>query len=95
MNFPSFAIGITPQAGEPKGFGEINIPIKIGEQIIKSGDWIVGDIDGVVVIPEEKVVEITNRAMDVFERENRIRKEIKDGSTLSSVTELLRWEKTK
>ncbi|HOV22345.1 MAG TPA: DUF561 domain-containing protein [bacterium] len=95
MNFPSFAVGITPQAGEPKGFGEINVPIKIGGQVVKPGDWIVGDIDGVVVIPEEKVVEITNRAMDVFERENRIRKEIKDGSTLSSVAELLRWEKTK
>lgn len=95
MNFPVFASVITPQAGEPKGFGEINIPVKIGGQIIKPGDWIVGDMDGVVVIPEEKIVEITNRAMDVLEKENRIRKEIKDGSTLSSVTELLKWEKAR
>jgi len=95
MNFPAFATVITPQAGEPKGFGEINVPIKIGGQVIKPGDWIVGDMDGVVVIPEEKIVEITNRAMDVFEKENRIRKEIKDGSTLSSVTELLKWEKAR
>ena len=95
MNFPAFAAVITPQAGEPKGFGEINIPIKIGGQVIKPGDWIVGDRDGVVVIPEEKIVEITNRAMDVLEKENRIRKEIKDGSTLSSVTELLKWEKVR
>lgn len=95
MEFPAFATIITPQAGEPKGFGEINIPIKIGTQTVKPGDWIVGDTDGVVVIPQEIAVEITNRAMDVLERENRIRKEIKDGSTLSSVTELLRWEKTR
>jgi hypothetical protein len=31
--------------------------------------------------------------MDVLEKENRIREEIKEGSTLSKVTELLRWEK--
>jgi 3-hexulose-6-phosphate synthase/6-phospho-3-hexuloisomerase len=37
--------------------------------------------------------EYSNRGMDVLERENRIREEIKEGSTLSKVTELLRWEK--
>jgi hypothetical protein len=31
--------------------------------------------------------------MDVLEKENRIREEIKAGSTLSQVTELFRWEK--
>lgn len=95
LKFPVFAKIIAPSAGEPKGFGEINIPIKIGEQIISPGDWIVGDLDGVVVIPKEKVVEIANRAMDVFERENRIRKEILEGGTLSKVMDLLRWEKPK
>jgi len=82
-----------PTAGEPKGFGEVGTPVKVGEVRINPGDWIVGDDDGVVAIPGEKVVEFTNRAMDVLEKENRIRKEIEEGSTLSSVTELLRWEK--
>jgi len=95
LKFPVFASIITPSAGEPKGYGEINVPIKIEGQIISPGDWIAGDMDGVVVIPEEKVVEIANRAMDVFERESRIRKEIMEGGTLSSVMDLLRWEKPK
>jgi len=38
-------------------------------------------------------VEIANRAMDVLEKENRIRKEIREGGTLSGVMELLKWEK--
>ncbi|MDD5454915.1 MAG: bifunctional hexulose-6-phosphate synthase/ribonuclease regulator, partial [Candidatus Ratteibacteria bacterium] len=59
------------------------------------GDWIVGDDDGVVVVPQAKSAEMANRAMDVLEKENRVRKEIKEGSTLSQVTELLRWEKTR
>ena len=93
IKFPVFAKHTAPQCGEPKGFGEINVPLRFGGQQIFPGDWIVGDADGVVVIPKEKAVEIANRSMDVLERENRIRKEIEDGGTLSSVMELLKWEK--
>ncbi|MCX7716165.1 MAG: orotidine 5'-phosphate decarboxylase, partial [Endomicrobia bacterium] len=93
VKFPSFARIVSPQAGEPKGFGEINVPVNVAGMKIFPGDWIVGDDDGVVVIPKEKIVEITNRAMDVLEKENRIRKEIQEGSSLAKVQDLLRWEK--
>jgi len=93
LKFPAYARFITPTAGEPRGFGEIGIPIRIGGVSVFTGDWLVGDEDGIVVVPQKKAVEIANRAMDVLERENRIREEIKAGGTLSSVTELLRWEK--
>jgi 3-hexulose-6-phosphate synthase/6-phospho-3-hexuloisomerase len=93
LKFPAFARVVTSAAGEPKGFGEIGVPVRIGGLIVHPGDWIVGDEDGVVVIPQKEVVEIANRAMDVLERENRIRKEIMDGGTLGGVTHLLRWEK--
>ncbi|MCD6311000.1 MAG: orotidine 5'-phosphate decarboxylase [Elusimicrobia bacterium] len=95
MNLPVFSSAVTPQAGEPKGFGEIGVPGVISGVRIKKGDWIIGDDDGVVVIPKEKAAEFTNRAMDVLERENRIREEIKEGSTLASVAQLLMWEKQK
>ncbi|MBA3065063.1 orotidine 5'-phosphate decarboxylase [bacterium] len=95
MKLPVFASLVTPQAGEPKGFGEIGVPVVISGVRIKTGDWIIGDDDGVVVIPKEKAAEFTNRAMDVLERENRIREEIKEGSTLASVAQLLMWEKQK
>lgn len=93
LKFPAFASLITPQAGEPKGFGEINVPIVIYGIKIHPGDWLVGDDDGVMVIPKDVAVEFTNRAMNVLETENRLRKEIKDGSSLSKVVELLKWEK--
>ena len=90
---PAFAKMITPAAGEPKGFGEIGVPVNIGGIKVFPGDWIVGDDDGVMVLPDKKAIEFTNRAMDVLERENRIRKEIKEGGTLGKLTELLKWEK--
>ncbi len=93
LRFPAFARYISPQAGEPKGFGEINVPINVSGVKIFPGDWIVGDDDGVVVIPKEKLIETTNRAMDVLEKENRLRAEIQQGSSLAKVQDLLRWEK--
>ena len=93
LKFPIFSKLITPTAGEPRGFGEINVPIKCGGVKVRDGDWISGDDDGVVVIPKEKAVEVANRALDVFEKENRIREEIKRGSTLSKVVKLKKWEK--
>lgn len=93
LRFQVFAREITPAAGEPKGFGEIGVPVKVGGVEISPGDWLKGDDSGLVRIPRGWLVETANRAMDVLEKENRIRKEIREGGTLSSVTELLRWEK--
>jgi 3-hexulose-6-phosphate synthase/6-phospho-3-hexuloisomerase len=93
MKFPAFSRLVMPNAGEPKGFGEIGVPVTVGNMRVEPGDWLLGDDDGVVVLPKAIAVEYANRSMDVLEKENRIREEIKEGSTLSQVTELLRWEK--
>jgi len=52
---------------------------------VSPGDWVLGDDDGVVVVPKDRAVEFANRAMDVLERENRIRAEIVAGSRLERV----------
>lgn len=92
IDFPLFSRHISPKAGEPKGHGEIGCEVVVGGQKVRTGDWIVGDESGVVVIPKEIAVEMANRAIDVFERENRIREEIQRGKTLSDVLELEKWE---
>jgi 3-hexulose-6-phosphate synthase/6-phospho-3-hexuloisomerase len=93
LKFPAFSKLVMPNAGEPKGFGEIGVPVTVANMKVEPGDWLLGDGDGVVVLPRAIAVEYANRAMDVLEKENRIREEIKEGSTLAKVTELLRWEK--
>jgi 3-hexulose-6-phosphate synthase / 6-phospho-3-hexuloisomerase len=92
LNFPCFSRHVAPHAGEPKGLGEIGSEIECGGQRVHTGDWIVGDESGLIVVPREQAVEMANRALDVLERENRIREEIKRGGTLSSVLELEKWE---
>jgi len=93
MKFPLFAKAIVPNAGEPKGFGEINAEIQCCGQYVRAGDWIVGDESGVVVIPAERAYEIARRALEVRKTEERIREEIRRGSTLSEVAQLIKWEK--
>jgi len=93
IGFPCFSRHIASNAGEPKGYGGIGHEIVCGGVSIKTGDWIIGDESGVVVVPQENAVEVANRALDVMERENRIREEIKRGGTLSGVLSLEKWEK--
>jgi 3-hexulose-6-phosphate synthase/6-phospho-3-hexuloisomerase len=94
LRFPCFARHVASACGEPKGYGEIGATIRMEGIEINTGDWILGDDDGLVVLPRAQAAEMTNRAMDCLERENRIRAEIRAGSTtLGQVVELLRWEK--
>jgi 3-hexulose-6-phosphate synthase/6-phospho-3-hexuloisomerase len=93
MNYPIFASAITPNAGEPKGMGEINAEIICGGQTVRPGDYIVGDESGVVVVPKERAYEIARRAKMVEETESRLYEEIRRGKTLSQVANLKKWEK--
>lgn len=93
MGFPCFSRHTASNAGEPKGYGGIGHEIVCGGVTVRTGDWIIGDESGVVVVPQEHALEVANRAIDVMERENRVREEIQRGGTLSSVMKLEKWEK--
>jgi 3-hexulose-6-phosphate synthase/6-phospho-3-hexuloisomerase len=93
MKYPVFASAIVPNAGEPKGMGEINAEITCGSQTVRPGDYIVGDESGVVVVPKDRAYEIAKRAKMVEETESRLYEEIRRGKTLSQVVNLKKWEK--
>ncbi|HID25317.1 MAG TPA: bifunctional hexulose-6-phosphate synthase/ribonuclease regulator [Thermoplasmata archaeon] len=93
IDFPVFCRHVSSNAGEPKGFGEIGAEVTCGGQTVRTGDWIIGDDSGVVVVPQERAQEIANRAVDVKEHEDRIREEIKRGGSLGTVLKVKKWEK--
>ena len=93
QNFAAFARHIMPNAGEPRGFGEIGVPIRVGGVTVEPGDWILGDDDGVCLIPRDRALEWANRGLEWLEQENRLRREIESGSTLAQVAQLAKWEK--
>lgn len=60
-DFPVFARGVTPIGPLHRGPGEINHPIAAGGIVVHPGDVIVGDANGVVVVPKEQAQEIVDR----------------------------------
>ncbi len=95
LDFPIFAKRVVPNAGEPKGFGEINVKIVCGGVEVNPGDWIVADENGIVVIPKRRAYEIAKRSLEVKKHEDRIRAEIESGKTLAEIVELYKWEKAR
>ena len=93
MDYPLFSSDVVPNAGDPKGMGEINSEIVCGGQTVRPGDYIVGDDSGVVVIPKERAYEIARRAKEVEKTEDRLFEEIRRGKSLSQVVNLEKWEK--
>jgi len=93
IKFPAFASASVPNAGDPKGMGEINAEITCGGLRVRPGDWIVGDDNGVMVVPAERAYEVARRALEVKKSEDRVRTEIERGKTLAQVMDLYKWEK--
>lgn len=52
-DFPVFARGVTPIGPLHRGPGEINCPISAGGVVVHPGDVVVGDLNGVVVVPQK------------------------------------------
>lgn len=69
LNFPVFSKGTTVASSGKAGVGEINVPISCGGQPVNPGDIIVGDADGVVVIPQEKAQAIYEKAVDKVQKD--------------------------
>jgi regulator of RNase E activity RraA len=63
------------------------VPIKIGDVVIKPGDVVLGDIDGVVVVPRDIAYEVLLRAEEIKENEKKIFGWVAEGQTVNEITE--------
>lgn len=86
MTFPVFGIGATP--ADSKGrldVVSIGAPIALDGVMIKCGDFILGDLDGVVVIPSEAADEALRLAQEKVSGENTVRDELAAGVPVAEV----------
>lgn len=86
MDFPLFYRGKCPLTS--KGRCEINecqIPVTLDGVTINPGDYIFGDIDGVVIIPKDLIEEVLDRAFALIQDENRVRDGLLSGDSLEKV----------
>ena len=64
LDFPLFATGSNPAGPFKEGPGEVNTPIAVGGVAVCPGDLIVGDADGVIVIPLNDAAALLDKATD-------------------------------
>jgi regulator of RNase E activity RraA len=69
VEFPVFAIGLTPAGPTKDGAGQLNTPISCGGVVVFPGDIVVGDEDGVVVVRKEEAPAVLERTRARVERE--------------------------
>lgn len=82
LELPIYARGLTPLGARPTGPGEIGVPLRIGEVEIRTGDWIVADGDGVVMVPVEELDEVISRAEAIADAEAACWQRVLGGSSL-------------
>lgn len=63
------------------------IPIKIGDVVIKPGDVVLGDVDGVLVVPRDIAYYVLIRAEEIKENEKKIFGWVNEGQSIHEITE--------
>jgi regulator of RNase E activity RraA len=82
LNFPTFAYGSYAQDQGPRGkVIDFHVPIEIEGVKIKPGDIIIGDVDGVCVVPRQVEEEVFRVALEKVRTENLVRLALEEGSS--------------
>jgi len=90
IGLPVFARGITPNSCVRTGPGRVGLPIVIGGVAVEAGDIVIGDADGVVVIPRRDLQTILPLIEEVQAAEGATQSKIKAGFTnIGGIEELL------
>lgn len=86
MDYPVFAAGFSPLDSKGRldaiSHGQ---PLRLGDCIVHPGDWVFGDIDGIVVVPANLADQALPRALEKVRGENKVREELAKGRSVREV----------
>ena len=81
LGFPAFSKGLSIKGTTKDSLGYINHPVVIGGITVHPGDVILGDADGVVVVPQKDLAEVLEKSKLRKEKEEKIKKELQIGKS--------------
>jgi len=91
LGFPAYSRTVCAGGCDKDGPGEINVPISCGGTVVMPGDIIVGDDDGVVVVPRDNAEDVLTLVRELMERERARIAEIHAGTPFRpDIDDLLR-----
>jgi len=82
LGFPVFATGATPRAGVFGSRGETQVPVSVGGMVVRPGDALLGDENGVVVVPVERLVAVMSAVPEALARDRAIQAALAAGGTV-------------
>ena len=87
MGFPVFSSGLSIRGTEKKfdGKGSLEEPIIIGDIAIEHGDLVLGDNDGIVIIPANQVEDSITKSIEREDKEDATKKRLRDGETTMAI----------
>ncbi len=91
MGLPVFCRGLSIKGTGKHQPGRLNVPVCIGDMQVNPGDIVVGDIDGVVVVPAHDAERVVRLSREREEKEQVFREKIRQGA---STVELLGLQET-
>jgi 4-hydroxy-4-methyl-2-oxoglutarate aldolase len=81
QGLPVFAGGATARGPVKETMGAVQVPIQCGGVLVRPGDLVAGDDDGIVVVPREQAVTVAERIRLIHEREEQVKKALAAGQT--------------
>ncbi|MEM9442322.1 MAG: RraA family protein [Pseudomonadota bacterium] len=90
IGLPVFSQAVTPNSAFPSGPGDVGLPLSLGDVSIDTGDLVLGDADGVVVVARDRLAEITRSLEEVAKKEAALHAKIENGSVQSLLSEEVR-----
>ncbi|MGI6037330.1 MAG: 4-carboxy-4-hydroxy-2-oxoadipate aldolase/oxaloacetate decarboxylase, partial [Limnochordia bacterium] len=82
LGFPVFCTAVLPGGTYKSNPGSINIPISCGGVVVNPGDIVVGDSDGVVIVPREYAEEILAKCQETLAKEEDMRRRVLNGELI-------------
>lgn len=79
LGFPVYARGITPAGPYRGGPGRLGRAVSIGGVVVSCGDWIIGDRDGIAVVPSDEAEEIVGKSEAKRDHEHQQQLDIRAG----------------
>ena len=79
MGFPVWARAISAQGTVKATPGSVNVPVVCAGAIVRPGDVIVGDMDGVVVVPRQAAADIARLGTERVAKEQKTRERLRNG----------------
>ncbi len=83
LGMPCFCQGVTPNSAFPSGPGEVGLPLALGEVMVDAGDLVMGDRDGVVIVPRAQIDAVAARLEEVAAAETALQGRIQRGELRS------------